>query len=105
MTHKKSTRWTFARATVGGAAALSAALAGGSAFAQAAPESTDYEDPQSGGFVDSLATGAKFGTMTRLSSFFRSKPNHNGPSAEATGLGGWLFGETGEWQNMLSFGG
>jgi hypothetical protein len=69
------------------------------------PESTDYQDPASGGFVDSLATGAKFGTMVRFSNFMRSKPGDSGPTAEATGLGGWVFGESGEWRNMLSFGG
>src|SRR6187399_3644995 len=94
----------FAAASAG-SLALSAVLASGSAFAQAAPEATDYQDPASGGFFDSLATGAKFGTMVRFSNFMRSKPNDSGPTAEATGLGGWVFGESGEWRNMLSFGG
>src|SRR5215203_173672 len=105
MTRRGIFRSGTPRAIVFGAALVGAALAGQRAFAQAAPESADYQDPTSGGFVDALARGAKVGTMLRFSNFARSKPNHNGPSAEATGLGGWLFGETGEWQNMLSFGG
>ncbi|HTP94784.1 MAG TPA: OprD family outer membrane porin, partial [Burkholderiales bacterium] len=43
--------------------------------------------------------------MLRFSQFSRSKPNDSGPAAEAAGLGGWLFGETGEYRNFLSFGG
>ena len=105
MMHKRNRGWSVARMLAVGAAALSAASVCERAFAQAAPESTDYQDPASGGFVDSLATGAKFGTMVRFSNFMRSKPNDSGPTAEATGLGGWVFGESGEWRNMLSFGG
>ncbi len=105
MMHKRNRGSSSAMVVAVGAAALSAALVSQRAFAQAAPESTDYQDPRSGGFVDSLATGAQFGTMLRFSNFTRSKPNHSGPSAEATGLGGWLFGESGEWRNLLSFGG
>jgi len=104
MTHdRKSGARRAAMALV--AAALSGALAPGRVLAQAAPESLDYQDPRSGGFVDALTTGATVGTMLRLSNFSRTKPNDSGPSAEATGLGGWLFGETGEWRNLLSFGG
>ena len=105
MTHNRRIGRSATMAMIVGAAALGAALNCERAFAQAAPESTDYQDPASGGFVDSLAKGAKVGTMLRFSNFMRSKPNGNGPTAEATGLGGWLFAETGEWQNMLSFGG
>ena len=105
MTHKGMAAPRAAKAIVAGAAVLGAVLGGANAFAQAAPESTDYQDPRSGGFVDAMTTKSTFGTMLRFSSFFRGKPNHNGPSAEATGIGGWLFGETGEWQNTLSFGG
>ena len=103
MTPKKNRTWHVMVLMLGGA--LAAATYSGQTFAQAAPESTDYEDPRSGGFVDALTTGATVGTMLRGSYFSRTKPNHNGPTAEATGLGGWLFAETGEWRNMLSFGG
>ena len=105
MMHKGNRGWRAAMIAIIGAAALSTVLASGRAFAQAAPESTDYQDPRSGGFIDSLTTGATFGNMLRVSYFSRTKPDHNGPTAEAAGLGGWLFGETGEWQKMLSFGG
>ncbi len=104
MTHKRN-RGRSAAMVMIAAVALGAVSASGRAFAQAAPESTDYQDPNSGGFVDALTTGANLGTMLRLSNFMRTKPNSIGPSAEATGLGGWLFGETGEWRNTLSFGG
>ena len=67
MMHKRNRGWSVARVMAVGAAALSAASVCERAFAQAAPESTDYQDPASGGFVDSLATGAKFGTMVRFS--------------------------------------
>ena len=99
---KKCCAWRAATVIV---AAAGVALTCDRALAQAAPESLDYQDERSGGFIDSLATGATVGTMLRLSNFMRTKPNDNGPTAEATGLGGWLFGETGEWRNLLSFGG
>ena len=75
------------------------------AFAQGAPESIDYEGPGSSSLIDSLRKGAAIGTMLRGSYFSRTKPNRNGPTAEAGGVGGWLFGETGEYANILSFGG
>ena len=105
MTQRVNHEWRTVMVVSAGAAALSAVLASGGAFAQAAPESIDYQDPRSGGFVDSLTRGGTVGTMLRISNFSRTKPNHNGPTPEATGIGGWLFGETGEWQQMLSFGG
>ena len=74
-------------------------------LAQASPESIDYEGPGSMSLMDELRKGAKIGTMLRGSYFSRTKPNRNGPTAEAGGVGGWLFGETGEYANFLSFGG
>ncbi|HEX2333807.1 MAG TPA: OprD family outer membrane porin [Burkholderiales bacterium] len=89
-----------------GVAAVLAAMPAQDARAQAAPESIDAEGgPASTTLVEQLRRGAKVGTMLRLSYFSRTKPDHNGPTAEATGLGGWLFGETGEYANTLSFGG
>ena len=55
--------------------------------------------------ANDFLTGGKAGTMVRSSYFNRTKPNENGPAAEAWGLGGWLYGETGELAKMLSFGG
>ena len=88
-----------------GAAALIAALPPERAFAQGAPESIDYEGPGSESLIDSLRKGAAVGTMLRGSYFSRTKPNRNGPTAEAGGIGGWLFAETGEFRDFLSFGG
>jgi hypothetical protein len=87
-------------------AALSvlATLPAGRALAQAAPESIDYEGPGSASLIDALRRGATVGTMLRGSYFSRTKPNRNGPTAEAGAVGGWLFGETGEFKQTLSFG-
>jgi hypothetical protein len=52
-----------------------------------------------------LFQNGKAGLMARSSYFYRSKLNYAGPPAQAWGLGGWLFGETGEIYNLLSFGG
>src|SRR5690348_9534159 len=50
-------------------------------------------------------TDWKAGTMVRSSFFDRTKPNNSGPSSEAWGIGGWLYGQTGELAQTLSFGG
>src|SRR5262245_34207654 len=81
-----------------------AAMPAERAFGQAATESIDYEGPGSANLIDSLRKGATICTMLRGSYFSRTKPNHNGPTAEAGGLGGWLFAETGEFRETLSFG-
>ena len=39
--------------------------------------------------------------MLRSSYFERSKPNEIGPAAEAWGLGGWIWGETGELAKIV----
>ena len=101
---KKRTHRPRATAIALGAAALIAALPAQRAFAQSAPESIDYEGPGSSSLIDALRKGATVGTMLRGSYFSREKPNRNGPTAEAGAVGGWLFGETGEYANFLSFG-
>lgn len=91
--------------TAVGIAALIAALPCGRALAQAAPEGDEYlKDDLGGGFIDQLATKARVGTMLRESYFSRTKPNQNGPSAQAGGIGGWLYAETGEYEKFLTFG-
>ena len=87
------------------AAALIAASPAERALAQSAPESIDYEGPGSSNLMEALRKGATVGTMLRGSYFSREKPNRNGPTAEAGAVGGWLFGETGEFRDFLSFGG
>ena len=49
-------------------------------------------------------TDWKAGTMVRSSFFDRTKPDNSGPSSEAWGIGGWLYGQTGELAKTLSFG-
>jgi hypothetical protein len=104
MTSFNSSRFA-ARWLAVSAAVVSMGMPSERAYAQAAPESADYQDPRSGGFIDSLVRDATVGTMLRLPYFHRTKPNDNGPAAEAAAVGGWLFGETGEWRSTLSFGG
>jgi hypothetical protein len=87
-----------------GAACVLMAVPAQHALAQASPESIDFEGPGSMSIVDALRRGATIGTMLRGSYFSRTKPGRNGPTAEAGAVGGWLFGETGEFRNMLSFG-
>jgi hypothetical protein len=76
--------------------ALAAALACGGAFAQSAPAAGGTQD---------LLSGARAGVMLRSSYFERTKPVDTDPHPEAWGLGGWLWGETGELNQMFSLGG
>ena len=80
------------------AAAMSITLAATQSLAQGSPASTS----SGGDIVGDLMTGAKAGAVFRAVSFSRTKPNNSGPSAEAFGAGGWLFGETGEIAKTLS---
>ncbi len=98
---KLKTRFVLAAPLMSLAAAFSVALAPTQGFAQGASAATSA----GGDIVGDLMTGAKAGAVLRAVSFSRTKPNNTGPSAEAIGAGGWLFGETGEIAKTLSFGG
>jgi hypothetical protein len=63
----------------------------------AAPTASDWTS-------NPFFTDWKAGTMVRSSYFDRTKPNNSGPSSEAWGIGGWLYGQTGELAKTLSFG-
>ena len=67
------------------AVALGAALASGRAFAQAAPESTDYQDPSSGGFVDALTTGANRRHHAASFQFFAHQAERHWPLRRGNG--------------------
>jgi hypothetical protein len=87
-------------------AVLGAAMQPGDVLAQASPApSAAAPSGTSDWMADEFFTKWKAGTMVRSSFFERTKPNETSPAAEAWGLGGWLYGETGEWAKTLSFGG
>lgn len=73
-----------------------AAWPAAAAFAQSA--STDLTGND---FIDKT----KAGFTLRSSYFVRTQFNEVGPASEAWGLGGWLWGETGELGNLFSLGG
>ena len=73
--------------------ALVAGLACGGAEAQSASATDDFFGK------------AKAGVMLRSSYFERTKPIDTDPHPEAWGVGGWLWGETGELNQMFSLGG
>jgi len=79
------------------AGALFASLSCASAHAQGTTTS--------GSSTQEFVSQAKGGVMLRSSYFQRSKPNDVAPPAEAWGVGGWIWGETGELGNIFSLGG
>jgi hypothetical protein len=105
MMKQKKSRTLHAVLMAVAAVTLVVASPGRPALAQGEPASTASLKPPGNDVVDDLMSGAKAGAVLRTVSFSRSKPNNKGPSAEAIGAGGWLFGETGEIAQTLSFGG
>ena len=69
---------------------------------QAHAQGTDHVGA---GPTQEFVSQAKGGVMLRSSYFQRSKPNDAAPPAEAWGVGGWIWGETGELANIFSLGG
>lgn len=86
-------------------AAAVASLGVGVAVAQPTPEGAPGQPTPIDWGANEFFSNAKAGTMIRSVYFNRTKPNENGPAAEAWGLGGWLYGETGELFKAVSFGG
>jgi hypothetical protein len=90
------------------AAAIASALLAGLSCAGAQAQTTTapaQPNPLAGLSTQEFVTKAKGGVTLRSSYFQRGKPNDVAPPAEAWGVGGWIWGETGELASIFSLGG